>query len=216
MEVVMVGADSSFRDFYQARIAALSRVAYLLTGDAHLAEDLLQQALIRVASRWESVLASGDPEPYVRKVLYHQHISWWRRSRREWASTGGLPETVQADHASAVVVTLSLQQALARLAPRQRAVLVLRFYEDLSDEQVAAALGCSVNTMTMQLSFRVRACRNQPACGARPRSGAGSETETRSAASQWAPLLRSTHRPRSYIDSAHHIHQRAKLARSDK
>lgn len=143
----MAGADSSFRDFYQARIAALSRVAYLLTGDAHLAEDLLQQALIRVASRWERVLASGDPEPYVRKVLYHQHISWWRRSRRESASAGELPETVQADHASAVVVTLSLRQALARLAPRQRAVLVLRFYEDLSDEQVAAALGCSVNTV---------------------------------------------------------------------
>ncbi len=146
----MADADSSFRDFVQARITALSRVAYLLTGDAHLAEDLLQQALIRVASRWESVVANGDPEPYVRKVLYHQHISWWRRSRREPVSMGTLPETVEADHASAVAVSLSLQQALARLAPRQRAVLVLRFYEDLSEEQIAAALGCSVNTVKSQ------------------------------------------------------------------
>lgn len=146
----MADADSSFRDFFQARIVALSRVAYLLTGDAHLAEDLLQQALIRVASHWERVLAKGDPEPYVRKVLYHQHISWWRRRRRELASAGEVPEPVEADHASAVAVSLSLRQALARLAPRQRAVLVLRFYEDLSEEQVAAALGCSVNTVKSQ------------------------------------------------------------------
>ncbi len=152
-------SQSSFHDFVQARIAALSRVAFLLSGDAHLAEDLVQQTLIKVASRWERLVTQGDPEPYVRRVLYHQHISWWRRHRREAAPTAELPERARPDHSDDVDISLSLGGALAQLAPKQRAVLVLRFYEDLTEQQTAAVLGCSVNTIKSQTRDALRRMR---------------------------------------------------------
>jgi RNA polymerase sigma-70 factor (sigma-E family) len=128
----------------------LVKVAFLLTGDAHLAEDLVQQALIRVATHWERVIATSDPEPYVREVLYHQHVSWWRRHRRAELPTEEPPDVAVADGTADVVVSLAVWQALAALAPRQRAVPVLRFYEDLSEARAAEALGCSVNTVKSQ------------------------------------------------------------------
>ncbi|MBX6723833.1 MAG: hypothetical protein IRY92_11470 [Dactylosporangium sp.] len=78
----MEDAEGSFEAYVQGRIAALSRTAYLLTGDHHLAQDLVQQTLMRVAGRWRRVIAGGDPDAYVRRVLYTQHVSWWRRHRR--------------------------------------------------------------------------------------------------------------------------------------
>jgi RNA polymerase sigma-70 factor (sigma-E family) len=160
VEVAMADhGQSSFHDFVEARIATLSRVAFLLSGDAHLAEDLVQQTLIKVASRWERLVAQGDPEPYVRRVLYHNHISWWRRHRREAMPLAQLPEQARPDHAAGVDTALTLGAALASLAPRQRAVLVLRFYEDLSEQQTATALGCSVNTVKSQTRDALRRMR---------------------------------------------------------
>ncbi|MFI6820759.1 sigma factor [Micromonospora sp. NPDC050187] len=71
-----------FEAYVRARTMALPRIAYLLTGDHHLAEDLVQQTFLSVAGRWERLVAEGDPDAYVRKVLYHQHVFWWRRARR--------------------------------------------------------------------------------------------------------------------------------------
>ncbi|MEV0716110.1 SigE family RNA polymerase sigma factor [Asanoa sp. NPDC050611] len=147
-----MAAEDSFRDYVAARLAGLSRAAYLLTGDRHLAEDLVQQALIQVASRWEKISAAGDPDPYVRRVLYHQHVSWWRRRRLVDRPHAEPPDTAVTDRVSDKAVSdkdteLTVRQALRRLTPRQRAVLVLRYFEDLTEVQTAEVLGCSVGTV---------------------------------------------------------------------
>jgi RNA polymerase sigma-70 factor (sigma-E family) len=142
-----MAAEDSFRDYVAARLAGLSRAAYLLTGDRHLAEDLVQQALIQVASRWEKISAGGDPDPYVRRVLYHQHVSWWRRRRLLDRPHADPPETAVGDRVSDKDTELTVRQALRRLTPRQRAVLVLRYFEDLTEVQTAEVMGCSVGTV---------------------------------------------------------------------
>ncbi len=145
-----VGAQESFREYVHARFAGLVRAAYLLTGDRQLAEDLVQTTLIRVASRWERLIAAGDPDGYVRRVLYTQHVSAWRR--RRVPSGYSLPprDATQPDFAHQVAVSEAVRAALARLGPRQRAVLVLRYFEDLSETRVAEILGCSVGTVKSQ------------------------------------------------------------------
>jgi RNA polymerase sigma-70 factor (sigma-E family) len=144
-----VAGTEDFDEFVRARTAALSRVAYLLTGDHHLAEDLVQQALLRVASRWPAIVARGDPDAYVRRVLYHQHISWWRR-REPRTVHHELPHAAVADPGDAVAVAVAVQRALARLGRRQRAVLILRYFEDLSEARTAEILGVSVGTVKSQ------------------------------------------------------------------
>ncbi|WP_308167635.1 SigE family RNA polymerase sigma factor [Catellatospora tritici] len=144
-----------FEGFVRARSAALARTAYLLTGDRHQAEDLLQDALARVAERWSAVIRGGDPEPYVRRMLYTRAVDGWRsRQRRATLDTTAAQQRPelrgQADDADAVTRRLVLRDALARLTPRQRAVLVLRFYEDLTEVQTAEALNCSHNTVKSQ------------------------------------------------------------------
>ena len=145
----MLEPDSvaSFEAYVNARIAALSRIAYLLTGDHHLAEDLVQQTLLRVVGRWRQVVAAGDPDAYVRRVLYHQHISWWRRGRAGKEVSGEPTAPAVPDHGDAVVATVAVRGALARLGPRQRAVLVLRYFEDRTESQTAEILGISVGTV---------------------------------------------------------------------
>ncbi len=142
-----------FEDFVRARSTALARCAYLLTGNVHLAEDLLQDTLARVAERWRSIERTGDPEPYVRRVLYTRAVDGWRRRRRvdelHRRGAGQRPELV-TDDAETVTRRLVLHDALARLTVRQRAVLVLRFYEDLTEVQTAAVLSCSVSTVKSQ------------------------------------------------------------------
>jgi RNA polymerase sigma-70 factor (sigma-E family) len=142
-----MAAEDSFRDYVAARLVSLSRAAYLLTGDRHLAEDLVQQALVQVASRWEKIAAGGDPDPYVRRVLYHQHVSWWRRRRLVDRPHAEPPDTAVGDRVSDKDTELTVRQALRRLTPRQRAVLVLRYFEDLTEVQTAEVLGCSVGTV---------------------------------------------------------------------
>ena len=144
-----------FEAFVRARSHALARTAYLLTGDRHLAEDLLQDTLIRAAERWRSVVRGGEPEPYVRRILYTRAIDGWRRRRRHGTSQsiGGdaAPELrAPGDDAETIERRIVLRDALARLTPRQRAVLVLRFYEDRTETQTAEVLGCSVNTVKSQ------------------------------------------------------------------
>jgi len=145
----VAGAQQSFEEFVRARTAALSRVAYLLTGDHHLAEDLVQQALLQVAGRWPALVARGDPDAYVRRVMYHQHISWWRRREPPTARRAAPPEAAP-DPGDSVVAAVAVRRALARLGPRQRAVLILRYFEDLSETRTAEILGISVGTVKSQ------------------------------------------------------------------
>ena len=146
--------EAGFAEFVAGRQAALSRTAYLLTGDHHLAQDLVQAALLQAARHWRRIHTS--PEAYVRRAMYHQNISWWRRRRFAESGLG------DRDHAAAAADTdlrLSLDQALARLTHKQRTVLVLRFYEDLTEVETARALGLSTSTVkstTRQALARLR------------------------------------------------------------
>jgi RNA polymerase sigma-70 factor (sigma-E family) len=139
-----------FRDFVVARSPALTRTAYLLTGDRQLAEDLVQEALTRVAARWAKVAAGGDPEPYVRRVLYTCAVDGWRRKRPREVLQAAHVEQGVADDTEAVTQRLALAAALSKLTARQRAVLVLRFFDDRTEAQTAAVLGCSLSTVKSQ------------------------------------------------------------------
>lgn len=141
----MVSGSSrdAFDEFVRARSPALARTAYLLTGDAHLAEDLVQTALFKAARAWHRI--EGDPEPYVRRILYTQNVSWWRR--RRFRETGLASYGDAATAAPDSDLRLDLEAALARLTERQRTVLVLRFFEDLTEVQTAHALGISAGTV---------------------------------------------------------------------
>ncbi|MFB4305216.1 SigE family RNA polymerase sigma factor [Actinomadura sp. GTD37] len=138
--------ERHFREFVETRSVALMRLAYLLAGgDQHAAEDLLQTALTKTAARWSGV---DNPEPYVRRTMYRQQISVWRVTRRRRETRGAaLPDEAVRDATSAVDLKLTVRGALARLTSKQRAVLVLRFFEDLPEAEVARILGCSVGTV---------------------------------------------------------------------
>ncbi|MGW1591385.1 SigE family RNA polymerase sigma factor [Streptomyces sp. NPDC002386] len=140
-------AEESFREFVAGRSTALLRTAVLLTGgDRHAAEDLLQTALVKAAGRWSRI---DEPEAYVRRVLYRQQISRWRSAwRRREVVVAEPPEAgAAADGSGAAELRLVLRTALSRLTPRQRTVLVLRYFEDLPEADVARLLGCSVGTV---------------------------------------------------------------------
>jgi RNA polymerase sigma-70 factor (sigma-E family) len=142
--------QESFHDYVRARTARLSRVAYLLTGDHHLAEDLVQQTLLRVAERWKRISGSGDPDAYVRRVLYTQHVSWWRRARPGLELRAQPPDRPVPDPAADILTSLMIRRALSRLGKRQRSVLILRYFEDLTEAQTAEVLNCSVGTVKSQ------------------------------------------------------------------
>ena len=141
----------AFTDFVAERTPALFRVAYALTGNQHAAEDLLQNALAKAALRWTRI--RGDAEPYVKRILYRDCVSNWRlrRWRRE-TTVAAPPERPGADPTGDAEVRLVVREALRRLPPRQRAVLVLRYLDDLSERQVADLLGCSPGTVGSQAS----------------------------------------------------------------
>lgn len=139
-------SQDRFREFVAGRSATLLRTAVLLTGgDRHAAEDLLQNALVKAVGRWNRI---EDPEAYVRRILYRQQVSRWRLKwpRREVA-VAEPPERADGDTASGAELRVVMRAALARLTPRQRSVLVLRYYEDLPEAEVARILGCSVGTV---------------------------------------------------------------------
>ncbi|HWJ67852.1 MAG TPA: SigE family RNA polymerase sigma factor [Nocardioides sp.] len=141
--------ETELREFVSARGAALSRAAFLLTGDHQAAEDLVQETYVVLVRRWQRS-GTVDPEAYVRRILYSRFVDGWRRRRLvelPWASP---PDSTDLDEAGATTERLTLRDALARLTPKQRAVLVLRFYEDLTETQTAAALGISPSTVKSQ------------------------------------------------------------------
>ncbi|MDQ1641887.1 MAG: hypothetical protein QOJ90_1238 [Actinomycetota bacterium] len=148
---------ATFDDFARSRMPALLRFAHALSGDPHTAADLVQDALERTVLAWPRVIRQDDPEGYVRRAIVNRHISRWRKLRRERLSDS-VPE-------SAYVPTAphddELWASLALLAPRQRAVLVLRFYEDLSEAQTAEVLGCAVGTVKSQTSKALARLRRQ-------------------------------------------------------
>ena len=134
--------EAGFAEFVAARQTALSRTAYLLTGDHHLAQDLVQAALMQAARHWRRIHTS--PEAYVRRAMYHQNISWWRRRRFAESALGHHDDAAPTADTD---LRLTLDQALALLTAKQRTVLVLRFYEDLTEVETARALSLSTSTV---------------------------------------------------------------------
>lgn len=141
--------DDEFSAWAAGAEAPLLRSAYLLTGDLHRAEDLVQEALVKVALRWRR-LRAGHPTAYARQVIARDHVSLWRRRGREVP----VAEPVAADPAVSTDpdAVLVVQRALARLTPAQRAVVVLRHFEDLTERETAEVLGVAVGTVKSQNS----------------------------------------------------------------
>lgn len=142
--------DEAFRDFVAARGHALLRTAYLLTGDQQLAEDLVQTALEKTLPHWGSIRAAAAAESYVRRTMYRENVSRWRRRRVTELLMVDVPEPRRAPERDGVEDRLALREALMALGRRQRTVVVLRYFEDLTEQQVADLLGLSVGTVKSQ------------------------------------------------------------------
>lgn len=140
-------ADEGFRTFVESRYARLLRTAYLLTGSADAAEDLLQSALLAAMSRWRRV---DRPEAYVRRIMVNHLISGWRRHRIVEVLTAVLPERAAPDDQPEL--RDELWRALRQLPLRMRTVLILRYWEDLSEVETAELLECSTGTVKSQAS----------------------------------------------------------------
>ncbi|WP_222722120.1 SigE family RNA polymerase sigma factor [Actinomadura alba] len=148
-------SDAAYTAFVEVAWDRHLRVATLLTGDAHRAEELLQDCLVELYVRWPRVSKSGDPHAYLRRMLVNGNVSWWRRRRRELL-TAETPD--RADPLSAPREPHEeLRRALLALPRQQRAVVVLRHFDDLTEKAVAAALGCTVGTVGTVKSQHFRA-----------------------------------------------------------
>ena len=149
----------SFAAYVSGRLPALNRAARRLCGDRPAADDLVQATLIKVAPHWARVAAAGDPDPYVRRVMLTEHVSAWRRGRHRDRPTADLADPVTPDPADRVATALAVRTALARLAPGQRTVLVLRYFDDLTTTATARIMRCSVSTVKSQTRDALAALR---------------------------------------------------------
>lgn len=159
----MSGEPEGFAQFVEARERALQKMAWLLTGDWGLAQDLVQTALVNTWPRWELIRWRDDPEVYVRRVMVNTWASWRRRKWRGERVTEVLPDRpAPGDVAADVAVRIAIQAALASLTTRQRAVLVRRVFDDLTEVQVAQVLTCAVGTVKSTMSQALAKLRHDP------------------------------------------------------
>jgi RNA polymerase sigma-70 factor (sigma-E family) len=145
--------DQEFLDFVKSRAAPLHRMAYLLCGDWHLADDLVQETLAKSFRHWHRVQRADNPDAYVRRMLVNEARRHWRRHRN---ATGPVDVTAHEpgvpDAAAAITNRVALFQALLSLPARQRATVVLRYLEGMSERETAAVLGCGEGTVKSQTS----------------------------------------------------------------
>jgi len=171
---VNAGERQQFEEFMTSRWPGLVRLAFGLTGDRWLAEDLAQTALVNAYASWWRVHRADDPDAYVRRILINASKSRWRRSRvaeQHVEPPAEVPDPA-ADPATTIGERSALLKALGALPPRQRAVVVLRYWEDLSDAQAAALLGCSASTVRSQAARALAKLRASGAL-AEPNAGDG-------------------------------------------
>jgi RNA polymerase sigma-70 factor (sigma-E family) len=145
-----VADDEEFREFMRGRWPAMLRLAYGLTGDLGHAEDVAQAAFARAYASWGRVKRTGDPDAYVRRILINENRRRFRKHRVAEDLPGVLPEKPAADASAESDERAALRAALATLGPRQRAVIVLRYWMDMSEAEIAAALNCSRGTVKSQ------------------------------------------------------------------
>jgi RNA polymerase sigma-70 factor (sigma-E family) len=162
----------TFEEFAATQMPGVLRFAAVLTGDPADAEDLAQEVLIRAYSRWGRIGDLDRPDLYVRKMMLNEYLSWRRRSTRQVpAGTATLePASAASDHAQQYVEREALLAELGQLPRRQRAVLVLRYYEDRDDAEIAELLGCSPGTVRSHASRALAALRVDRAHGPRART----------------------------------------------
>jgi RNA polymerase sigma-70 factor (sigma-E family) len=164
-------ASVSFEEFVHARSGSLMRTALLLTGKQRVeAEDLLQLGLERAYRHWPRACEAGEPERYVRKILANASADRWRRLARrpEHALPADQPDPSVADQTAEVADRDFLVRALAALPPRQRAVLVLRYFDDMTEAEVAEMLGCSLGTVKSHAARALARLRDVAAAQAAP------------------------------------------------
>ena len=144
--------EADFTTFVADRGQSLLRIAHALTGDRRNAEDLVQGALAKAYARWPRI--HGDAEAYVRRIIYNDRASGWRRTgRHRELIVAEVPDRPRADrHDHDIAERLAVREALLALPPRQRAVLILRYLEDRSVQETAAVLGCRPGTVASQTS----------------------------------------------------------------
>ena len=153
----------NFAQFVEARERALQRTAWLLTDDWALAEDLVQTALARSWPRWERIRRRDDPEIYVRKVMVNTWATWSRRRWRGERAAEAVPDRPgPGDVAAELATRMAVRSALGSLTSRQRAVLVLRVFDDLPEAQVAQVLDCAVGTVKSTMARAVAKLREDP------------------------------------------------------
>jgi RNA polymerase sigma-70 factor (sigma-E family) len=152
---------SAYAEFVAARSASMFRTAYLVIGDCQLAEDLLQESLVKAYVAWPRLHEVAKAEAYTRRIIVTTAISWRRRRSFGERPTGELPESVVPDETDRVTARDELWHELHLLPPRQRAAIVLRFCEDLSEAQTAELMDCSVGTVERQVSVALGKIRNQ-------------------------------------------------------
>jgi RNA polymerase sigma-70 factor (sigma-E family) len=145
----------TYEEFADSRITALLRYAVMLTGDPHIAQDLVQETMVRVQLNWRRVVRAESPDRYVRRMVTNQYVDWRRGSWFKRVLLRAEPDeavAVPGDHAETMVDRDQMWAWLARLPRRQRAALVLRYYEDLPDAEIADVLGCAVGTVRASIS----------------------------------------------------------------
>ncbi len=147
MRLRRVGEDGSFEAFVNEQGQSLLRLAYVLTGERHLAEDVTQSALADAFRHWRKVRAARSPEAYVRRMLVNAHVSWWRRRSAAEQPLDLVESGVSHDFGETVAAREEMRALLATLAPRARTVLVLHYYADLDDAAIADAMGITASTV---------------------------------------------------------------------
>jgi RNA polymerase sigma-70 factor (sigma-E family) len=160
-------AAQAFEEFVGSRGPALLRFAYLLTRDTGLAEDLVQNALVKAHRRWSRQTLAEHPEAYVRRIVLHEFVSW-RRRRSNAEVPGVIPDVAHTDPVDQFVERDLVWQVLGQLPRRQRAVLVLRYYEALPDADIAALLDCAPGTVRSLAARAFATLRQHPELAAEP------------------------------------------------
>ncbi len=160
--VVRERPEAAFHEFVAARSASLFRTALLMVGGDHqLAQDLLQESLVKTYVAWPRLRAVANAEAYARRVVVTTSISWWRRRSSHERPMDPLPELAVADLADSVAGRLDLWPLVQALPPRQRAAVVLRYCEDLSEAQTAELMGCSVGAVKKNASVGLAKLRDR-------------------------------------------------------
>lgn len=151
--------ERRYRDWAGPRSARLHRTAYLLCGDWHAAQDLVQESFARAAVHWSRVETMANADGWLYRVLVNEHRQRWRRRSNRELPSASIPDSVVADRTDAHADRDRILEALSRLGPRQRAAIVLRYFNQLSEAETAHVLDCSLGTVKSQTARGLAALR---------------------------------------------------------